>query len=156
MQVIIDTLSTQLRDDFNGKTVGGLGADFAPELAATGYIKVIVGEWENITYPSIAFIVVQEAFNGPSFECCVGGLMDLMVDFRVSVDTKKHGQRMAWAIIEELRTWLCGLNGTDDLTAPDYSFVTAVGIPTSNVVDEGTLFHIHLMTPIKYLRQPKS
>jgi hypothetical protein len=78
------------------------------------------------------------------------------VDFRVSVDTKKQGQRMAWALIEELRKWLCGLSESLTLTTGDYTFVPIISIPTSNVVDEGELFHVHLMTQIHYIRQPKS
>jgi len=155
MQVLIDELTTQLVAEYDGKTIGGDGADYASELGSTGTIHVYIDEWEDIDYPCIRFDIIQELFAGSPLECCEGGVMKLRVNFIVWIDTKIHGQRMAWALVEELRKWLCGLNESSTLTPEGYTYVPTIGIPTSDPISDGMVYGISLKTDIVYLRQPK-
>ena len=156
MQALIDTFTARLIDRFDGKTIGGAGADYATELGSTGTIHVYIDEWDNVQYPCIRFVPVQELFVGHPFECCEGGVMRLEIDLTVFTETKTQGQRMAWALAEELRQWLCGLNESGALTPDGYSYVPMIEIPTSDVVQDGVSFGIHLRVNIRYLRESKS
>ena len=155
MQALVETLATQLSADFNGKTVGA-GGDFGDTLTRGPFtVYTYFHQWEDIQYPSINVQIVSEVFQGQPLECCGGGVMALTVDFRITVDSKKHGYSIAASLQEALREWLCSVSGDDSLTAPTYTYIPTIEVPTSYHIYEGEVFSIHVVARIHYLRVEK-
>jgi hypothetical protein len=164
MEALIKSLAAQLETDFNGKTVGA-GGDFGALLTRGPFpVYTYFHQWEDVHYPSINVQIVSESFTGQPLECCGGGVMDLLVDFRISVDSKKHGWSIASALHEAFREWLCEVSGTTDLidseldldtTPMAYTYVATIEIPTTYHIYEGEVFSMHVMTRIHYVRQEK-
>jgi hypothetical protein len=153
MDALIKMLAASLDSTFSGKEVG-TGGDFGDTLTRGPYdIYCYFHQWSDIKYPNIAMQVVQEIHVGHALECCGGGVMELTVNFRVSIDSKIHGYSIGSALVEAVREWLCTISESDDLTAADYTYVAIVQVPDTFWNYEGEILNFHIMTKLHYIRQ---
>jgi len=153
MEPLIIALATELDSSFNGETVG-LGGTYGTSCTKGPFtIQTTFHQWDNITYPNIGMQVVQEVHVGHALECCAGGVMELTVSFRVSIDSKLQGYSIGSALVEAIRTWLCTMNESEDLTGDDYTYVAMVGIPDTYWLPNGPILDFHVVTKLRYIRQ---
>ena len=94
--------------------------------------------------------LIQERFEGEPLECPGGGVYELTLDIRISVDQRQQGWSIASVIHEELRKWLADLT-TDELK-DDSSYIASVENPDSQWLYEEEILDVHVMTRVHYVR----
>ena len=158
MDDLVKAIAEGLQTTFDGSTVGS-GGDYGAMLGKGPFvIHTFFHQWSEVTFPSIHMQVVNEVPQGAPLECCGGGVQVLTVDFRISVDTKKHGWSIASKLHEALREWFCTLNGTEDLVPADATpidsiYLTYIEPPETTYLYDGEIFNMHVMTRFNYVRQ---
>lgn len=153
MEALINSIATSMNTEFNEKLVG-LGGDFGDALTHGPYtISCYFHQWKDIAYPNIAMQIVQDIHVGPPLECCGGGVMELTINFRVSIDSKEHENSIGSALVEAVRLWLCSISESDEITATDYTYVAIVQVPDTLWAYDGEILNFHIMTKIHYIRQ---
>lgn len=151
MRELIIKFTQELEEHFGDKTVGS-GGDFGATLTKGPFtINTYFHQWKDIINPSIHVQIIQEQLIGENFECC-GGITQLTLNVRISVDDKGQGWGIATVLYEELRSWLCEKNYSLAPTGEDYLVVIDQNI-TADHVYEGDVFSIHSRIYLTYLRR---
>lgn len=153
MEALIESIATSLNTTFNEKLVGS-GGDFGAGLTHGPYtVTCYFDQWEDIVYPNIAMQVVQDIHVGPPLECCGGGVMELTLNFRISIDSKENEYSIGSALVEAVRTWLCSISESDEITAVGYTYVAIVTVPDTLWVYDGPILNLNVVTKVSYIRQ---
>lgn len=155
MRELIKSFVDKIHTEFNGKTVG-TGGDYGSTLTVGPFdITVYVNQWQEIVNPSIHVQVVQESPALDNFECC-GGITNLKLNIRISVDQKGQSWSIAEAIYEAFRDWLC--DNTYSLGPDTEDYLVIVDQSSISTVDlyEGDIFSKHTLITLTYNRRFES
>ena len=154
MRELIIEFTRDLNSHFGGKTVGS-GGDYGSTLTNGPFtINTYFHQWKEIDNPSMHVQVIQERLVGDNFECC-GGVTELTLNVRISVDYKLQSWSIAEALYEELRAWFCSNNYQFAPTGDDYIVFVDQNIIAQHVY-EGDIFSIHTKVKLTYMRRFES
>lgn len=151
MQEVREKFSEELKERFDGKTIGGAGAHFgeALPLQLRSKIAVYFDQSEVLEYPAIIVNPISVSALSRTLSPN-SGLERLDIDVIIRADTKRQGWAIVGVLEKAVEVWLRDVD--HHLTPTGYTFDVTVGQPRIDIVPEGDLIAHHLIVPIFYLR----